>query len=277
MFQLTGYLGGYDEDIVREDVDFLVTSCGHYRLAERPYLETVRPEGRMDYQLLYVAKGALAVWINGEEQSAPEGCGVLFRPGEPQKYCYRLEDGPEVYWMHFTGRDTERILAEAGLAGTFCEPGVKGEYPVLFDRIIRELQMKRPGFSVLCSGCGMELLAFMGRQDNSQRTPADEAMEEIIARFHREFRENIRVEDCAKACNMSKSWFIRSFRARTGETPQRYLTNIRLSQARELLSSSSLNIGEIAAFCGYENALYFSRIFRKYMGLSPSEYRQRAR
>ena len=270
MFQLTGYLGGYDEEIVREDVDFLVTSCGHYRLAERPYLGTVRPEGRMDYQLLYVAKGALAVWINGEEQSAPEGCGVLFRPGEPQKYCYRLEDGPEVYWMHFTGRDTERILAEAGLAGTFCEPGVKGEYPVLFDRIIRELQMKRPGFSVLCSGCGMELLAFMGRQDTSQRTPADEAMEEIIARFHREFRENIRVEDCAKACNMSKSWFIRSFRARTGETPQRYLTNIRLSQARELLSSSSLNIGEIAAFCGYENALYFSRIFRKYMGLSPS-------
>ena len=58
-------------------------------------------------------------------------------------------------------------------------------------------------------------------------------------------------------------------------TPQRYLTDIRLNQAKELLISSSLNVGEIAAIVGYENALYFSRVFRKYAGLSPSAYRSR--
>lgn len=277
MVQLTGYLGGYDEDIVREDLDFLVTSCGHYRLLGHPYFETVRPEGRQDYQLLYVAQGTLGAWVNGEEYPVPEGNGVLYRPGEPQKYCYRLENRPEVYWMHFTGRSAGKILEEGGLSGQIIRTGVKGEYPILFERMIRELQMKRTGFSYLSSGCGMELLALMGRQSVSRQTPAEEAMEEVIARFHRDFRENIRVEDCARACNMSECWFIRSFRARTGETPQRYLTNIRLSQAKELLASSSLNISEIAAFCGYENALYFSRIFRKYTGISPSEYRTECR
>ena len=74
---------------------------------------------------------------------------------------------------------------------------------------------------------------------------------------------------------MSESWLIRCFRQRTGMTPQRYLTDIRLNQAKELLAASSLNVGEIAAVVGYENALYFSRIFRKYVGVSPREYRER--
>ena len=76
---------------------------------------------------------------------------------------------------------------------------------------------------------------------------------------------------------MSECWFIRSFKARTGMTPQRYLTSIRLGQARELLRSSTLNIGEIAAVCGYETALYFSRIFRKYTGVSPKAFRESRR
>lgn len=276
MFQLTGYLGGYDEDICREDTDFLVTSAGHYRLVKRPVFETVRPEGRQDYQILYVAQGSLEVRTGEEERLISEGEGVLFRPGEPQWYRYRLENGPEAYWMHFTGRGAGQLLEDAGLGGQFIRAGIRGEYLSLFDRMIRELQMKRPGFSVLCGGCGMELLALMGRQNAARPgTPADGAIEEMIARFHRDFKENIRVEDCARACNMSKSWFIRSFRVRTGVTPQRYLTDLRLTEAKELLSSSSLNIGEIAAFCGYENALYFSRIFRKYTGTSPTAYRKR--
>lgn len=278
MFQLTGYLGGFDEDIVREDVDFLVTCCGHYRLLKRPYFETARPEGRQDYQLIFAVSGSFHADVGGESLRVGEGEAVLYRPGEPQRYDYRLEDGPDIYWMHFTGRRAESILTENGLTDGHVRCGLKPEYSVLLERMIRELQLRRPGFELLCAGCGMEVLALMGRAaKEGDASPANEAMEIALARLHRDFRENVEIAALARELNLSESWFIRMFRAHTGLTPQRYLTGLRLREARELLSSSSLNMGEIAALCGYDNPLYFSRIFRKYVGASPSEYRREKR
>lgn len=278
LYQFTGYLGAFDEDLVREDVDFLVTSCGRYRLESRPYFETVRPEGRRDYQLVFAAGGSFLAGEEGAESRIEAGQALLFRPGEPQRYRYLLSDAPDVCWMHFTGRQAGELLAQNGMAGPLVRAGLRAEYPALFERMIRELQLRRPGFALLCAGCGMELLALMGRAaQQSDASPAGEVMEEILALFHRDFREELRVSDLARRAGMSECWFIRSFKARTGMTPQRYLTNIRLGQARELLRSSTLNIGEIAAVCGYENALYFSRIFRKYTGVSPKAFRESRR
>ena len=275
MFQYFGHLGQWNEDICREDIDLLVTSCGCYRLITQPVLRTARPEGRGDYQLLFTAKGRCFFQRAGECRAVSEGEGILYSPGESQDYWYCLEDKPEIYWMHFTGGRVKELLAQCGLEDSPFRCGLKGEYGVLFERMIRELQLRRPGFSALCNGLGMELLSLMGRAHTARPdSSADEAMEQILARFHQDFRKDIQVEGCAKDLGMSESWFIRRFKERTGMTPQRYLTEIRLNQAKELLSSSSLNIGEIAELSGYENALYFSRIFRKYTGLSPSGYRK---
>ena len=274
MFQLAGYLGNKDEDIVSPEQDFLVTGCGHYRLESHPEFRTIRPEGRADYQLLYVAGGAGHFCTEGAENRVEEGGAVLYRPGAAQDYRYLAADKPDIYWMHFTGRGVERVLSEAGLLGTVFRCGTIAACPMLFDRIIRELQLKRLGFSAICSGAGMELLSRVGRGSAGENAP-DGRIEEILAYFHQNFQREIEVRECARRFNISESWLIRCFRERTGQTPQRYLTDIRLRQARELLTSSSLNIGEIAGLVGYENALYFSRLFRKYTGVSPRDYRNR--
>ena len=127
----------------------------------------------------------------------------------------------------------------------------------------------------ITAGKAMELLSRIGRSAADGGQGPDSRMEDVLAFFHQNFQEEIQVRECARRFNMSESWLIRCFRQRTGMTPQRYLTDIRLNQAKELLAASSLNIGEIAAVVGYENALYFSRIFRKYVGVSPREYRER--
>ena len=73
---------------------------------------------------------------------------------------------------------------------------------------------------------------------------------------------------------MSVSWFIRSFKQYAGTTPMQYLVERRMANAQVLLETTSYNISEIAALVGYDNPLYFSRIFRKQKGMSPSEYRK---
>jgi AraC-like DNA-binding protein len=57
-------------------------------------------------------------------------------------------------------------------------------------------------------------------------------------------------------------------------TPMKYITDIRMNEAKKLLSESSLHVKEVAAVVGYDNPLYFSRIFRSTVGIPPSEYKK---
>lgn len=57
-------------------------------------------------------------------------------------------------------------------------------------------------------------------------------------------------------------------------TPLQYLLNIRLTNAKKLLETTDYSINEIALIVGYDNALYFSRLFHKHVGVSPREYRE---
>ena len=64
------------------------------------------------------------------------------------------------------------------------------------------------------------------------------------------------------------------FHQRTGFSPLEYLTRLRLNHASQLMAETALSIAEIARAVGYEDPLYFSRLFRRKMGVSPTEFRQ---
>ncbi|WP_212735361.1 helix-turn-helix domain-containing protein [Herbidospora galbida] len=68
--------------------------------------------------------------------------------------------------------------------------------------------------------------------------------------------------------------FVRVFREATGETPHRYLTRLRIEQARRLLSTSPLSIEQIAPRCGFASPGALSSAFLRHTGVRPSAYRQ---
>ena len=72
---------------------------------------------------------------------------------------------------------------------------------------------------------------------------------------------------------MSISWFIRSFRRYTNKTPMQYIISLRIANAKMLLETTDYSIKEIGCIVGYDNPLYFSRLFSKYTGMSPAKYR----
>jgi len=102
-------------------------------------------------------------------------------------------------------------------------------------------------------------------------------MEKAVRFFHENLANNIEIETYARELHMSTCWFIRSFKEYSGMPPGRYLTDIRIRKAKELLESTDYSIGEIGGIIGYDNPLYFSRIFKKTAGISPAEYRKAAR
>lgn len=81
----------------------------------------------------------------------------------------------------------------------------------------------------------------------------------------------------AELCEMlqvSQSHLSRSFRKETGLSPIEYLSIVRLEHSIKLLVTTNLSINEIATLCGFSNSNYFSKVFRKKFGYTPSDYRK---
>ena len=87
------------------------------------------------------------------------------------------------------------------------------------------------------------------------------------------YREKISVDELASLCNVSKYHFCRIFKAVTSVSPIEYQTVYRIGIADILLKNSDKSITEIAYLCGFEDAAYFSRCYKKHTGVSPKEKR----
>ena len=149
---LDNMLESYLTPVDYEDktVPLKVLCCGFYRITEADsVVETARPNGRKDYQLLYFHSGRGHFSFDGEDAgrercpvTVTSGQFVLFRPGDRQVYEYYSSDHTEVYWIHFTGNAVEGILEQFGFSGKeqIYWGGVSLEYQNLFRKMIKELQ-----------------------------------------------------------------------------------------------------------------------------------------
>lgn len=90
------------------------------------------------------------------------------------------------------------------------------------------------------------------------------------------YADLLTLEDAAGLVHMEKTYFSKRFKALTGFGFLDYLTQTRLRAAEDLLTRTSLSIGDISDTCGFSGSNYFGDVFRRYHGISPSEYRIRS-
>ncbi|MCI8282134.1 MAG: AraC family transcriptional regulator [Lachnospiraceae bacterium] len=282
MYLNSGYLHNSHVDFKDKTRPLIVGSCGTYRLSTHPRLPTYRPRGRLDFQIIYVSAGTAHFHFDHAENETIVTAGnmVLYRPKEFQKYEYYAADRTEVYWVHFTGGNVKNILRSYGIQdhNRVFYVGNSLEYERLFKRMIFELQRCQADYEEMLSILLRHLLILIHRQLSKQRILKNEYLDhemDLAAQyFNDNYNSDIRVEEYAVSRGMSVSWFIRNFKAYTGSTPLQYLVSIRITNAQVLLETTAYTVTEIGRIVGYENPLYFSRIFHKQTGFSPSEYRK---
>ncbi len=99
-------------------------------------------------------------------------------------------------------------------------------------------------------------------------------VEQIVNYFEDHYSEKISLERIAENMYLSTFYISKIFKSETGDTPIRHLINIRLEKAREILEQHpGMNIKEVAAMVGYDDAYHFSKQFKKHYGISPSQVR----
>lgn len=120
----------------------------------------------------------------------------------------------------------------------------------------------------------LSLLSCLGREQHEPPAPTPTPLTGAIAYIHENVASPLCVEDICRAAHMSKFHFCRIFRERMGVTVMEYVLRTRLLQAKILLRTTSLPIGEISEACGFGSPSYFSRVFREQEGKTPLALRR---
>jgi len=280
MYKNVAYLGQMHEDIVDNSKPLIVTASGHRKPTPNRMVETERPNGRGDYQLLYIASGKVHFYFSGQKQIVSKGNMILFRPGEPQIYYQQGPDKPEIYWVHFTGSDVEQILDyyQIPKGQNVFYAGTKPDYQWLYNQMIKELQLRRINFEDAMVLNLQHIFLTINRylrEKDKIGTEMLAVIDHATHYFYENYNRNIVIEDYAKEHNVTSHWFTQSFKKITKSTPMQYIISLRITSAMNMLDNTDYSMARIAEAVGYDNPMYFSRIFKKHTGMSPSDYKKK--
>ncbi|MDF2721798.1 MAG: transcriptional regulator, AraC family [Paenibacillus sp.] len=279
MIALSGFNGSNIAALASSGNDhyFTVNSCGYEKFMTKN-VKKLRENGRPDFQVIYMLKGTGHFWIDGRQTEATKGQIVLFHPNERQEYAYAGKNGPELYWIHFSGYGALQWLETVGLSEKrIYDVGKDPQAIELYKKIMIELQIKAPLFQSAVDSYTMSLMSLFGRKASLVQKPEayvkDPSILQVMTEMHADCTKKWTVDDIAKQCGLSPNRVMHKFKEQTGSSVIGYLTRIRMDKAKDMLLNTSLSIKEISHLIGYDNQLYFSRLFHKTESLSPRDYR----
>ena len=267
----------YDNLLGRQNTtsEFEVSCAGHAIITENnPSVN--RPKGLPNYQILYIENGCGFFKFEDEYVKVKAKTAILFKPQEPQIYRYRKKDTTQTYWIHFSGAGIENFLDELELkdfksAAIYNDASLK-EY---FLKTIYELQNKTTAFSYAANSFAKLALIELSREiKNQKKGSSDKVIENLCRKINMHYYENISNNEYAAECNMSTSYFLAKFKNVTGTSPQNYILNLRITNAKNLLLTTNYKITEISQLVGFKDSMHFCKRFKTIVGITPSQYRK---
>jgi AraC-like DNA-binding protein len=268
-----------------------VTTVGYQKIAENEsYPPKNHPlgyyfnvdKGRIlnEYQLLYITDGN-GVFIFGDSKQScfiTEGKMFFLMPGVWHTYKPLENSGWNEYWIGFKGKVIQNIVDEGffiNRAPVF-NIGLNERIIDLYLKAIEIANEERAGFQQALSGIVMHILGLMYYRDKTRDFEDMELINKINKAkviMRESVYKNLSAEDISRQLNISYSGFRRAFKEFTGSSPSRYMLELKLNEAKLLLSTSNHPVKEISYILNFENPDYFPIFFKKRTGLTPVEYR----
>ncbi|MBO0993240.1 AraC family transcriptional regulator [Bacillus sp. SD088] len=143
------------------------------------------------------------------------------------------------------------------------------------EKLFMEIRGNNTCNTFICDGILQELLGSIGRElQSSQVNPMKLKYAQTIQRYIVEhYREAIDINQLAKLIHRSPNYTIEVFKEITGYTPIQYIHHLRIMEGCSLLLATDMTIDNLSNYLGYYDASYFSRTFKKFISMSPKEYR----
>lgn len=261
-----------------------ITDIGYYPKAK--FHHRVRKDAIDQYVLIYCVEGSGYYVLDGERQEVEANQYFILPAGKPHEYGAHENGEWTIYWVHFRGAHAP-IYAEGAQTPQKINVSLTSrisERINIFEEILTTLHF---GENIIdfryVSSLLHYFLASMRFLGQYRRGKSDKWKEEVLNRniveaaihfMEENIEHHISVDDVLRFVGYSQSHFSMMFKKETGHSPLAYFNRLKVDYACKILRETDLKINQICYKIGFGDPLYFSRLFCKVKGMSPSQYRQ---
>lgn len=259
--------------------DLFITDIGYYPQARHHFRE--RPSGSTQFILIYCIEGMGEIRIGEALHPVPPDHFFIIPAGMPHSYHSDIQNPWSIYWIHFSG-------IKAGLFARLacqCIAIDRGKTSRISDRIDLFSEIFRNlgrGFSIetleytnLCLAHLLASFTHLNQFREMRKADENDPVAQSINFMLEHLNKKLKLEEIATETGLSASHYSRLFQNRTGHPPIDYFIQLKIQRACRLLDNSGWMIADVAREMGFDDQFYFSRVFRKVMGMSPAGYRKR--
>lgn len=235
------------------------------------------PAVRDHYLIHFVSSGRGQFRCNGQDYTIEAGGLFILFPDQLASYQADASDPWQYAWVGFNGTDARRLVNLTGFSQQ--QPVLVSRDPKCTESLLRRIA-DASGNTVAAdtemAGCLYQFLAHLIRLN--EQNPTANAHQTYVANALRYIQYNyandIGVTDIARYVGISRSQLYRAFLQDFGVSPHTYLQTYRINEACSLLHNPVYSIAEIAGSVGFNDPLYFSRVFKSIKGRTPTEYQK---
>ena len=255
------------------------TAFGYYPVAKGHSMERIQPK---DNLMMYCVEGCGYVTIDNIQNTVRQGDVLLLQEGKHHHYFSDSQHPWTIYWLHFDGLQTQQLIEEFDFSTDQVLVSV-GLQPLLISDLKRLLSLRQSGYrpSVFNYAAALtrQILYFLALQIRSMNTLQRHNfnLDALHSLMLENINSDINLDMLAASTQLSRHHFATKYKKLTGISPIKHFIHLKMERACYLLDTGSYSAKEVSAQLGYNDPLYFSRIFKKVIGLSPSEYRRQQR
>lgn len=236
--------------------DFNPIQFGHENCAPS---HSYGPAVRSHWLIHYVVSGFGQFTREGKTYDIGPGQMFIIPPYLETYYEADSKHPWKYIWIGFTSSSVPEVFSEPVIS---CH-----DAGAIFDEMITCSKYEN-GRSAYLSACIWKLVSLLLERSESKLDYIDKALNLM----HSEYANGITIQQIANRLGLDRSYFYSLFLERVGSSPSEYLINLRLSKAAELMTIYRERPSTAAISVGYDDLYHFSKIFKKYYGVSPREY-----
>ena len=246
-----------------------------YYISKENHTQSITPRREvMSTEIEFYTTGGNKSIINGEE-FVQEKCNILISNKGDIRYSV---DEFECFAVHFSSPETDELVKR--LPVVFKVFDSKSVLEIFNAMTVAYTKGTDEGV-LLAKAKILELVSLLlseaSKLASGKFTHYSESVFAACRFMEENFASPVSLADVAAFVNLSPSFFHTVFKQATLLTPAKYLLDIRLSNAKNMLRNSDLSLLDIALSCGFESQSYFCYVFKKYMGITPKNYRDSKR
>lgn len=259
-----------------------------YYYVDEKHTQYVMPlHWHSEFEVLRVLRGRLALYLNNEIYDLRAGDVIFIPPGtlhrgDPIDCVYdcavfdlRLASG---YYTSKLSDLIQPIISSDAEITHVCD-GTKDSATELLDTVAEE----KPYFELKVASLIAEIIyklyssgnVAMRHIENKRIAHQRALMTLLIEKIEKDYAEKITLADLAEIAQMNEKYLCRFFKGFTGQTPIDYINRLRIDRACYEMTVNKMTVTSAAYECGFNELSYFSKMFKKYKGVSPGQYRQR--